>query len=337
MTIRAVRPMKARTIARAHSRHRARRGFAMMTALWLVVAIAAVAVQFSYDAHERYTLGIAAAERGIARAAANGALAAAQAKLELALRNAALNGSTRLRSSDPWLGADTLYSGVIDIDSVSVNIEAKTGGTQLNVNTMSEDQLRAFFSFLLNDASTADELAQSIMDWRDTDDQARTRGGERDQYLKDHKLVLPANAPFREVDDMLDVNGMTPEILAKARPYLRTYGGGPLNLNAADEHALRALTGMTDAIMTRILAARSNGRRITSIDDVIPGGAPRPGQRATAQQNMGQTVGQQTTVDTNEIDLVITARANPQAQPARLSAFVLKSGQTASVISFRQW
>ena len=58
---------------------RGRRGVALLAALWLVVAIATVALQFSLEARERRTVGILASERGIQRAAALGALAAVQA------------------------------------------------------------------------------------------------------------------------------------------------------------------------------------------------------------------------------------------------------------------
>src|SRR5207244_7743560 len=89
-----------------HGSMRPRRGVALLAALWLVVAIAAVALQFSLDAHERRTIGILASERGIQRAAANGALALMQARLEEALRlgpSADANPSlARLRGTSPW-------------------------------------------------------------------------------------------------------------------------------------------------------------------------------------------------------------------------------------------
>ena len=183
------------------------------------------------------------------------------------------------------------------------------------------------------------------MDWRDADDQARVRGGERDYYLKDNRMVLPANAPFREVDDLLDVKGMTPEILEKSRPYLRTYGTGTINLNTADEPVLRAIPGMTDVILARILAMRSNGGRIQNMNQVIPGtGGQQQGgrggqpQQLTAQQTQAQRVAQNSTVDTQEVELVLTASAGPQALPAQLRATITRpaNGQTTS-ITWRQW
>ncbi|MEP6835054.1 MAG: type II secretion system protein GspK, partial [Gemmatimonas sp.] len=248
-------------------------------------------------------------------------------------------------SSDPWINVDSTNSGPVDIDSIEVLVDAKPGGRRLNVNQMTEDQLKAFFGNLLKDVSTSDEIAQSIMDWRDADDQARVRGGERDYYLKDNRMVLPANAPFREVDDLLDVKGMTPEILEQARPYLRTYGNGTINLNTADEPVLRAIPGMTDVILARVLAMRSNGGRIQNINQVVPGAGgqqQQPGRGGqppaplTPQQAQAQRVAQNSTVDTQEVELILSASAGPQALPARLSATITRNGQNTS-ITWRQW
>lgn len=324
-------------------RLRNRRGFAMITALWLTVAITVVALQFSIEAHERYMLGVNASERGVARAAVIGALALEQAQLERAIRQNTSGAATALRGSDPWLDVDSTYSGPVDIDSVVVMVDAKPGGRKLNVNSVNEDQLKAFFNSLLKDATAADEISQSIMDWRDGDDQARVRGGERDYYLKENKMVLPANAPFREVDDLLDVKGMTAEILDKARPYLRTYGTSTINLNTADEPVLRSIPGMTDVILARILAARTGGQRITNVSNFfnLPGGQPRPGQQQTAQQRLAQSVQANSVTETVEVELTITATAGPQALPATLHATITRptgnNRNAATTITWRQW
>lgn len=319
-------------------RRRERRGFAMITALWLIVAITVVALQFSIEAHERYTVGINASERGIARAAAIGALAYEQAQLERVIRTQLTgSGANRLRSSDPWIDADSLFSGVVDIDSMPVNVVVKPGGALLNINNMAQESLTAFFSNLIGDYAAADEISQSIMDWRDPDDQARARGGEREAYLKEDRMVLPANAPFRDIDDLLDVRGITPEILEKARPYLRTYGNGVVNLNTAEAPVLRGVPGMTEPVIARILALRANGGRITNVAQVMPNmQAPRPGQPTQNQTPAQRSVAQNTTVETQEVDLVITAQTGSQAQPAQLRAIIQRNG-TQTSITWRQW
>lgn len=325
---------------------RARRGVALVAALWLVVAIATVALQFSLDARDRRALGVAASERGMAQAAASGALAAAQSRLEQALRLGPTgNGAAALRGSDPWLGADSLYSGTYDVDSLHVDVSVKDLGTQLNVNDMTEDQLRTFFSFVIKDYGTADKLAQTIMDWRDADSIPRPNGAERDQYIRDGLLALPTNAPFREISDLLDVEGMTPDIYAQVAPYLRTRGAATVNLNTAPEAVLRALPGMTDQILLLIEAYRSQGRRIMSVAQVMP---PTPGAgRAGRGSGPGGAVAGRTqavltaiqrvaAVNTTQLELTITARVGPQAQPTRLVADVTRAG-TNTTVSYQQW
>ena len=323
-----------------------RRGFALLAALWLVVAIAAIALQFSLEARERRTVGILASERGIQRAAAIGGLALMQARLEEALRlgpsgnNPAL---ARLRAFDPWFGVDSMFSGPELVDSMEVNVEVHDLGEKLNINRMSELQLQTFFSFLLHDFSKSTQLSQAIMDWRDADSIPRPSGAERDAYIKAEMLALPTNAPFREIEELQDVIGMTPEIYAAARPYLTTHGTlGQVNLNSAPVPVLRALPGMTDVTLNLILQMRSQGRRINSVAEVLgqqstPGGQ-RGGGRAGQLTGPGvlNQLNAAATVSTTEIEVIITSRAGPQAPPSKLTAIVRRQGNNAFIQS-KQW
>lgn len=317
---------------------RPRRGFAMLAALWLVVAIATVVLQFSLDARERRQLGLTAAEQGQGRALALGAVALTQARIEQRLREMP-TGNTggslgSLRSSDPLLDADSTWGGEVFVDSVPATIRVRDLGALLNINETSEAQLRAFFSFALQDVMLADQLAQRIMDWRDADTLPRTNGAERDLYIKEGRLVLPTNLPFREVDELRHVLGMTPELFELSRPYLTTRGTGvPVNLNSAPEPVLRSIPGMTDQILSSILARRSNGRRIASVAEVLPrtGGGGRGGQNPQ-QQRLEQLA----TTTTQQLELTVTASAGPQTIPAVVSAVLSRGGSQMTVRS-TQW
>jgi general secretion pathway protein K len=315
---------------------RQRRGFALLAAIWLVVAIATVALQFALDARERRLLGINTAERGKGRAAAIGALNASQAALEQALRQGPGTGNARvalLRGSDPWLDADSIFSGVMLVDSIPVDVATLDLGTQLNVNTMGEQQLRTFFSFALRDFATADKIAQAILDWRDADSIPRSNGAERDEYIREGRLALPSNQSFREVSDLLSVIDVTPEIYARVSPYLTTRGSGIINVNSADTVVLRAVPGMTDAMLANILNQRSMGRRISNLNSVIP---RRPGvpQLPQLPGNLGGQTGM--TVDVAELQLTLTAYVGPQRLPVRLNAIIQRQGNN-SRITWRQW
>jgi general secretion pathway protein K len=311
---------------------RRRDGFALLAAIWLVVAIATVALAFAMDARERRLLGINTSERGKGRAAAIGALNASQAALEAALRQGPGTGNARialLRGADPWLDADSVFSGAILVDSIPVEVQTIDLGTQLNINTMSEQQLRTFFSFALRDFATSDKLSQAILDWRDADSIPRSNGAERDDYIREGLLALPANQTFREVSDLLNVMGMTPEIYDRVSPYLTTRGSGVVNINSADTVVLRSVPGMTDQILAEILSQRSMGKRITNVNSVL-GRTGRGGLAALGGGNSSMTV------DVSELQLTLTAHVGPQQLPVRLNAIVQKQG-TNSRITWRQW
>jgi type II secretory pathway component PulK len=230
-------------------------------------------------------------------------------------------GLARLRSGDPWFGVDSVYSGQYFVDSTAVDVVAHDLGQFLNINQANENELRSFFSYLLSDYETATKLSQAIMDWRDADSIPRPSGAERDDYIRAEKLALPTNLPFREVSDLQDVMGMTPEIYAKASPYLTTRGNGQVNLNSAPVAVLRALPGMTDATLNTIVQMRSQGRRIANVADVFNQQGGRGG-RGGAGAGFQAALGARAITTTSSVELTITARVGPQAQPTRLVAIM---------------
>ncbi len=328
-------------------RPRPRRGVAMLAAMWLVVIIAAVAMQFSLTARERVLLGQSASDRTSDRAATAGALATMVARLEFDLRNRATQAdAAALRSSDPWLGIDSIYSGDMLIGEHTVQVEASDLGATLNINQLSEVEIRQLFSFVLRDYQLADQLAQSITDWIDIDDQPRVAGAEREQYLRDGLMVLPTNGPFREVHDLIHVAGMTPDILARVRPYLTTYGSGTrVNVNTAPEAVLRALPGMTDVIVANILGMRSAGRRIESINALMgavdgrSGGGRRGAGRSAAGQSSGAAAqfAQRASVDTRDVQLTLMVRGVVTRQPIKLVAIIQRSDNNTAAVRWQQW
>lgn len=330
------------------SRFRSRRGVAMLAALWLVVGISVVAIEFALVGRERREFGLAAADRTRGGAGALGAFAMTRARLEQALRvgpQSTAGAVGRLRSSDPWLDVDSIYSGTMMVDSMAVQVEAIDLGTRLNANTLSEGEWQTLLSNLLGDFVLADALAQAIVDWRDVDDIPRIRGGEREEYIKAQLLRLPTNQSFRDIEELLDVKGMTQEIFALVSPYLTTVGAAQVNLNSAPVPVLRVLPGMTDEIIANILAQRSRGTRIASVAEVMPqqrGGVAREVQTAMAAQNQRtqQQLSVRAGVLTTQLQLTLVVQASPAAKPVRLRVMVQRSnrnGQPAADVAAEEW
>lgn len=85
----------------------------------------------------------------------------------------------------------------------------------LDINELSADALGRLFEVAcgLADGDERSALVDAILDWTDSDNVARAYGAEEEFY---QTLVPPRhcrNAPFETVEELLLVNGMTPDLL----------------------------------------------------------------------------------------------------------------------------
>ena len=166
-----------------------------------------------------------------------------------------------------------------------------------------------------------------------------------DDYLKAGLLRLPTNQNFRDVEELLDVKGMTPEVYRLVSPYLTTMGSAQVNLNTAPVPVLRVLPGMTDEIVARILALRSRGSRIASVAEVMPqqrAGLAREVQGAVAAQNARsqQQLSARAGVLTTQLQVTVLARASQAAKPVRLRVLLQRSnvnGTPAAGVTAEEW
>lgn len=326
---------------------RPRRGVALLAALWLVVLITLAGAGLAGAASERRALGLGAVDRVREGAALEGALAQLHARLEAQLqarrdeggrsrRVAVAAGRRAAALADPWAmltGSDGL---ALLVGDVPVAVRLLDLGTVRNVNTLGEAELATLAGSVLGDAETGRSLAQAIADWRDPDDLARPRGAERAAYERDGRTALPTNAPFRELDDLRHVRGMTPERLARLRPYLTTLGAsGRVNLNAAPEPVLRTLPGLTPAERAQLLALRAAGRRVESVPALVTaaaGAGPGGGGASRALQ-----LASATTVDVRELLVELRVARPGVPSSASLRAVLLRTDDGRVLTGDRRW
>jgi general secretion pathway protein K len=247
-----------------------RRGFALLAALWLLVAISGVALEISLAARDRRLAIANTIEGARARAAAVSALADLQARLDRALaRSRSAQGtSDAILMRDPWHDAPVLLRDTVRLADARYAAVLRDADAYLNLDRATEAELRNLMTALHVDAGRADEIAQSIMDWRDADDLHRLDGAERVEYLRKGAPVLPPNGPFRTLAELRFVNGVTDDVYRRVRPYLTLLGSGQVNLNAAPEPVLRALPGMSEEAVAAIMDARQAGRPVESIEEL---------------------------------------------------------------------
>jgi general secretion pathway protein K len=182
------------------------RGFALILVLWILVLIAAVGT---------YILAGARTETAIAQNVVAGAQAEALADSGVALAVFNLLDPVESRRW-PLDGEPHLLS----VPGGSLSVRLIDEGGKINPNLAPESLMAGLFVALGVEPSPARRLGAAVADWIDTDDVPRREGAEVPQYADAGLSYRPFNAPLRNLDELGLVLGVTPEILAAARPYL---------------------------------------------------------------------------------------------------------------------
>jgi hypothetical protein len=222
-----------------------RGGFALLAVLWVLVSAAVLSLLLLRTARE--AVGAATNRRSatLAEWSAEGCAARARAAIDAALDGPAPDAA--------WSALDRDLPGSPALAGCEVALRGS--GAALDVNAASIDELTALFIADGVPPSTADSVAESVADWRDTDDVARPRGAERDWYAA-QELAAPRNAPFRARGEIGAVRGM-----AAVRHYdaLLDVDAGPVSLTRAPAAVLATLPGFESAVVAVALALRARG------------------------------------------------------------------------------
>jgi general secretion pathway protein K len=182
------------------------RGVVLIALLWILVALSGIALSFSRESF----VEVAAARNAqslessyfIARA---GIATAIYQMIEKRLIPS-VEGAQLQEEPDPLeLGIVTGNWGGGDFQ---VDIQNESG--KINLNSVPVEQLRALAEASKIPPQDASIIADSIMDWRDSDKDHRLNGAENDYYESLNPPYRAKNARFDTVEELLLVRGVTP-------------------------------------------------------------------------------------------------------------------------------
>jgi general secretion pathway protein K len=319
--------------AQFEDRTHPRRGFALIAALWLLVAFAAVGTGISIHARARRLSAANSLDEDRGHAAAEAGLEHARSRLaRLITGDVGLSQQVPAVAGDPWHLAALVLLDTVRLGDERYHVSIRDAGASINLNLASEEVLERFFIALPIDAGRANEIAESIMDWRDSDNLHRLHGAETDDYLRLGSAVLPANANFSRLEELRYVKGMTPEIFARVRPLLTLVGTGQINLNAASRPVLLALPGMTEEAAAVLLQTRGSAVPIHSLQDLSL--QLSSGARATLTDAMPELL-PLAAFETRELDVRSEGWADGSPVHKWIDALVVKAG-SIGVVAFRQ-
>jgi len=301
-------------------------GFALVAALWLLVAMGSVGLHAALASRARRQAAANLLDEVRARSAVVAGTEYARSRLTAAMlgqaeelraeamarssgrnqRRAATSSVSRLFRSanpleDPWREPQDLMVSEMAFGDARYALIVRDVGAALNLNEATGEMLRQFFAQGLDvDYAEADQLAQAIEDWRDEDEIPRINGGEREEYLEEEALVLPPNRDFVDIDELRHVRGMTPELYVKAAPHLTLIPDVDINLNSAPEPVLLAVPGMDPAGATAILQLRDSGylpRSDRELQSLLP-------FLAQTIELMGRDFSNRTTYTTDQVEIL---------------------------------
>jgi len=262
---------------------RRKRGAALLAVLWLSAALAAIA------------LSVAAAVRSETERAANstdaargyflaaGAIERALLYIEWAPLDTGPDRRSRYYNSDtPRLNFD-FPDGVATVDIISES-------SKLDVNGATPDELYRLGEALGADPERAREISLAIADWRTAAPPGAPPSVFDDYYLGLAPSFRGRHASFQEIEELLLVKGMTPELFYGTyerdasgrlvprpgfRDCLTVYGTGMLDVNFAEPAALAAV-GVPPETISAILDFRRHDffrtrEQLAGIAQGVPG------------------------------------------------------------------
>jgi len=153
--------------------------------------------------------------------------------------------------TDTWADVDGKELGMGAFTVELVDEERK-----ININKAPYRVLKDFIEIAgETDSQEAEDIADSIMDWRDEDDDSRENGAEDGYYSMLHPGYPCKNKDFEAPEELLLVKGVTRELFDKIRDRITIYTEGPVNINTADTVVLVSI-GMTGELAGKILDFR---------------------------------------------------------------------------------
>ncbi|AMN40697.1 general secretion pathway protein GspK [Rhodoplanes sp. Z2-YC6860] len=250
-----------------------RRGVVLVAVLWTVALLSALAMATSVTFRE--FAGIVTVDRDRLRA---------DALLTAGLETAA-GVVARLPEDRPLLESEMAFR----LSTGQIRVRVTDEGGRIDIGKAPVEVLASMLRRVR--AENADGIARSIVNWRTANggappqasqtpattaqnagDAAATTGQSpqataQNQQTNGQSQTTPRGKndkasskvmPFTDIRQLLNVPGVTPELVAAAAPYVTVFGGEKLNALSASPAVLAALPGLNDDSVANFIDARRN-------------------------------------------------------------------------------
>ena len=279
-----------------------RRGFALVIVLWLFITLFALGAEFSQEMRQDAVATANFADETQSYYLASAAANLTFYRLLLAHREEALGqdpaalaakGMDDGEKKPALVATDGVWHDV-DLWGAPVSVRVVDEGGKVAINWVDQTVLIHVLNNLGLAPDKASEIADSILDWRDKDEEKRLNGAENEYYSSLPRPYVAKNAPFDSVEELLMVKGVTPDLF---------YGGTDdfpigmhdiftvfhppgenLNVQYLTPEVLRAFFGLDKEELAQLLDTRENGQAgdlLGLLKSKVPD--PRVAEKLTAE------------------------------------------------------
>ncbi|MGI9435183.1 MAG: general secretion pathway protein GspK [Geminicoccaceae bacterium] len=233
------------------------RGMALIAVLWITSLLALVAAAVGSSGRTAISLAGNGVETAKARMLADAGIH--HGIYDLMTSNA----------TNSWSGADR-RGFALDLGDGQARIRIRDEDGKIDLNAAPLALLRGLFMAIGSNEQNADRLAAGVIDFRDDDSEPMPFGAEREAYIAAGRLGGPANRPFRRIDELADVLGMTGETFNRVRDHVTIYSGvGSVDVFRASTTVIRALPGMTSEAEAAILSTADTTDPLLELPDEL--------------------------------------------------------------------
>jgi len=196
-------------------------GFALVIVIWILTLLSLMAGSFALTMRRDSSVTSALKNNAQAFALAESGFGMAKYMLQQA------NPDLR------WLANGAIYQ-ILRTDGSEIRVKIISEAGKIDINAADEALLSAVVKAVSGDLWEQQRLLNSILDWRDEDNEQRPHGAEKRQYQDAGLSYIPSNKPFQSLEELQLVLGITPEIFNRIQPWLTVYSGqSQVNLQEA--------------------------------------------------------------------------------------------------------
>ena len=234
-------------------------GFIIVAVLWILVALATLASIYSIYINNS-ALAVSGMDDGLQ------AEALVSAGLELTAYRLAVpkdKDSDKDKDKDKDKEAQRPTSGqfVFRLGRANVTVNYSSETARIDLNAAPKALLAGFFAAIGASNDDADRYADRIIGWRQRP-KPMDQAGEAALYRSAGLPYLPRGAPFAHASELWLVQGLPPELIRRALPFVTVYSGRPdINVFDAPPELIAALPDMTPARLATFLNQRDTVSR----------------------------------------------------------------------------